>query len=207
MTDARAFAADLLRIGAVLLRPDEPFTWASGIQAPIYTDNRLSLGYPALRRRLAAGFEAQIQARGLEPDVIAGTATAGIPHAALLADRLDLPLVYVRAKPKGHGRGNRIEGPLGDGQRVVVVEDLVSTGGSSLDAAAALREAGGEVLAVLAIFSYNLPRAAQAFAEAGVPLHALTDFDVLLDVAAAEGTVRPDQRRDVLAWRAALDAS
>ncbi len=201
----RAVAADLLRIGAVLIQPDDPFTWASGIQSPIYTDNRLALGHPDVRRRLRDAFAATLRQHEIAPDVIAGTATAGIPHAAWLADHLDLPMVYVRSKPKGHGRGNQIEGPLHTGQSVVVVEDLVSTGGSSLDAVAALREAGAEVRAVLAIFSYGLERAHRAFADAEVPLHVLTDLDALLGVAVEEGRLDPSQREAVGAWRGALN--
>ena len=194
-------ARDLLRIGAVLLRPDEPFTWASGLRSPIYCDNRLTLSEPALRRRLTDGFLAVLDREGLAPDVIAGTATAGIPHAAWLADRLEKPMVYVRSSPKGHGRGNQIEGRLGEGARVVLVEDLVSTGGSSLAAVEALRAAGAEVLAVVAVFSYGLDRAEAAFRDAGVPLFTLSDYGALLDVARAEGRLDDDALAALRAWR------
>lgn len=205
MTDARrAIAAELLRIGAVLIRPDEPFTWASGIESPVYTDNRLTLGYPELRRSLSHAFADLLRAHAIWPDVIAGTATAGIPHAAWLADRLDLPMVYVRSKPKAHGRGNQIEGPLAEGQQVVLVEDLVSTGGSSLEAVEALRAAGASVAAVVAVFSYNLARARQAFADADVRLLTVTDFDALVAEARTRGTIGETQAADVLRWRDTL---
>ncbi|HYE95123.1 MAG TPA: orotate phosphoribosyltransferase [Rubricoccaceae bacterium] len=197
----RALAADLLDVGAVVLRSEAPFTWASGWKAPIYCDNRLTLSEPAVRRRVTDGFAAVVEAYSLGPDVIAGTATAGIPHAAWLADRLSLPLVYVRSKPKEHGRGNQVEGRLGAGQAVVLVEDTVSTGGSSLGAVEALRAAGTEVRAVLALFSYRFEQAERAFAEAGVPLFALTDYDTLLVEAQARGLVSETDLEALRAWR------
>ena len=202
-TDAsrEAVARDLLRLGAVLLRPDDPFTWASGLRAPIYCDNRLTLSDPAARRRLTDGFAEVLDREGLSPDVIAGTATAGIPHAAWLADRLEKPMVYVRSSPKGHGRGNRVEGRLDVGARVVLVEDLVSTGGSSLAAFEALRAAGIEVLAVVAIFSYGLARAHDAFRAAALPLFTLSDYEALLDVAQADGRLGAEAVAALRAWR------
>lgn len=194
-------ARDLLRIGAVLLRPEEPFTWASGLRSPIYCDNRLTLSEPDVRGRLTDGFLAVLDRQGLAPDVIAGTATAGIPHAAWLADRLGLPMVYVRSSAKEHGRGNRIEGRLPEGARVVLVEDLVSTGGSSLAAVEALQKAGAEVPAVVAVFSYGLPRAEAAFRAAGVPLYTLSDYDALLDAARSEGRLDEDALATLRAWR------
>jgi orotate phosphoribosyltransferase len=185
----------------VLLRPDAPFTWASGLQSPIYCDNRLTLSDPAVRRRLTDGFLAVLAREGLVPDVVAGTATAGIPHAAWLADRLEKPLVYVRASPKGYGRGNQIEGRLGEGARVVLVEDLVSTGGSSLAAVETLCAAGAEVRAVVAVFSYGLARAEEAFRVAGVPLFALSDYDALLTAARAEGRLDDGALAALRAWR------
>ena len=196
-----AVARDLLRLGAVLLRPGSPFTWASGLRSPIYCDNRLTLSDPAARRRLTDAFAALLDREDLVPDVVAGTATAGIPHATLLADRLEKPLVYVRSQAKGHGRGNMIEGRLKEGARVVLVEDLVSTGGSSLAAAEALRDAGADVLAVVAIFSYGLDAAAEAFAEAGVPLFTLSDYGALLDVAHTEGSLDDEAFAALRAWR------
>lgn len=194
-------ARDLLRIGAVALRPGRPFTWASGRLSPVYTDNRLTLSHPDVRGRLVDGFGAL--ARDLDGvEAVAGTATAGIPHATLLADRLGLPLSYVRASAKGHGKGNRIEGRVDSGQRVVVVEDLVSTGGSVLDAAAALRGAGAEPVAVLAVFTYGFPEADRAFEEAGLPLRTLTDFETLARVAQEEGALGGDGWDALQAWRA-----
>lgn len=198
--DARWLAEHLLTIGAVVLSPDQPFTWASGLRAPIYCDNRLTLSFPEVRRAIASGFASHIEAQGLKPDVIAGTATAGIPHAAWLAERLTLPMVYVRSRPKAHGKGNQIEGWLEARQRVVLVEDLISTGGSSLEAVQALREAEAEVVAVLGIFSYGLPVAAQRFADASVPLYTLTDFPTLLAVAAETGYLKPEAVDQLRTW-------
>jgi orotate phosphoribosyltransferase len=200
MTPAQ-LARDLLAVGAVALRPEAPFTWASGLRAPIYCDNRVSLAYPEVRSRFAEAFAERVRAEGLEPDAVAGVATAGIPQAALLADRLGLPLAYVRAQAKAHGRGNRIEGRIDAGQRVVLVEDLISTGGSSLAAAEALREAGAEPVAVLAAFSYGLPAAEAAFAEAGIPLHALTTLDALLAEAEAQGSLDTSGLAALRDWR------
>ena len=196
---ADAVARDLLRIGAVALRPDAPFTWASGRLSPVYTDNRLALSHPDVRTRVAEGLVAL--ARPLGADVVAGTATAGIPHATLVADRLGLPLVYVRSAPKEHGRQNRIEGRVEAGQRVVVVEDLVSTGGSVLSAADALREAGAEPVAALAVFSYGFAEAGRAFTDAGLPLHVLTTFDALVRVAREDGLLPPDAVEALAGWR------
>ena len=198
---ARALAADLLDIEAVLLRPEAPFTWSSGLQSPIYCDNRLTMAHPRIRRAIRDGFAACIEAHGLSFDVIAGTATAGIPHAAWLAERLGAPMAYIRSSAKGHGRENQIEGRIAAGQQVLVIEDLVSTGGSALDAVAAVRAAGAEVPAVLAIFSYGLDAAAEAFAEAHVPLHTLTDFPTLLQVAVARGALSEDELSTLQNWR------
>ena len=198
---ARSLARDLLSIGAVMLAPDAPFTWASGRLAPIYCDNRLTLAHPAVRARICTGFADVIAQHGYAPDVVAGTATAGIPHAAWLADRLALPMAYVRSKPKAHGRGNQIEGRVESGQGVVLVEDLVSTGGSSLEAVEALRQAGTEVAAVVAIFSYGLAVAAEAFAAADVPLHTLTTYPVLLDVASETGTIDRGSIETLRTWQ------
>jgi orotate phosphoribosyltransferase len=205
MPDRRAVARDLLAVGAVELRPDNPFTWASGLRSPMYCDNRLTLGEPDVRRRLTDGFAELVGAQGLAPEVVAGTATAGIPHAAWLADRLSLPLVYVRSSAKGHGRGNKVEGRLPAGARVVLVEDTVSTGGSAIAALEALREAGAHVAGVLAIFDYGFRRAAEAFSGAGAPLFALVGYDDLVDEARAAGAVSPDDLATLAAWRADPD--
>lgn len=183
---ARQIAEDLLEIEAVTLAPDDPFTWSSGLRSPIYCDNRVTLSFPAVRGRILEAVQQLVQQHELHPEVVAGTATAGIPQAALLADRMELPLVYVRSAAKQHGRGRRIEGRITPGQRVVVVEDLISTGGSALDAVRALEEAGAEVAAVLAVFTYGLPQADRAFERAGVPLYTACTFGDLLEVARRE---------------------
>ena len=194
-----AIARDLLDIGAVAFRPDAPFTWASGRRSPVYTDNRLTLSHPDVRARIAGAF---VEAAGpLAPDAVSGTATAGIAHGALLADRLGLPFSYVRSSPKGHGKENRIEGRVGAGQRVVLVEDLVSTGGSVLSAAAALEAAGAEVVAALAVFTYGFPEAEAAFEAAGLPLVTLTGLDALLEAARASGGLGADALGSLEAWR------
>lgn len=202
---ARELAAALLDAGAVRLSPQQPFTWASGLKSPIYCDNRQLLGRPELRRRIAADLVAR--ARGLAPTLIAGTATAGIPWAALVADALELPMAYVRAEPKKHGMGRQVEGPSAQGQRVVLLEDLISTGGSSLRCAEALRAEGADLLQVLALFSYGLDQATTAFAAAGIPLATLATFTDLQAVAAerslldAEGlSALADWRPDPAAW-------
>ncbi len=205
-TTPRDIARDLLRIGAVTLRPADPFTWASGRLAPIYTDNRLTLSHPDVRQRLVEGFVTLAERAG-NAAAVSGTATAGIPHATLLADRLGLPLSYVRSSAKGHGKGNKIEGRIEPGERVLVVEDLVSTGGSVIDAVEAIRDAGGVVQTVLAVFTYGLDAAADAISDAGFTLRTLTDFPALLDVAQASGEISAgdlaaleDWRRDPEAW-------
>lgn len=197
----REIAGHLLRIGAVVLRPGDPFTWASGLRSPIYCDNRLTIAFPEVRSRIASGFETLLRASGIHPDVVVGTATAGIPHAAWLADRMNLPMAYVRSAAKAHGKGNQIEGRIEPGQRTVIVEDLVSTGGSSRGVVEAVRQAGASVEAVVAIFSYGLPEADATYAEIGVPLLTLSRFDVLLDVAVREGRFGSDQLDSLRAWR------
>lgn len=194
-------AADLLNIGAVALQPDEPFTWTSGIKSPIYCDNRLTMAYPEVRDRIAEGFAEMIRTRYPDAEVIAGTATAGIPHAAWVAQKLNLPMAYIRDKAKGHGKQNQIEGLIKEGQKVVVIEDLISTGGSSLKAALAVREAGAEPLAVLAIFSYQLDRAIQAFAEENVPLATLSNYTALMQTALELGTIQESQIEVLKSWR------
>ncbi len=194
-------AADLLEIGAVTLRPEDPFTWASGLRAPIYCDNRLTLSHPSIRSRITSGYEELIGRGGYAPDLVAGVATAGIPQAALVADRLRLPLAYVRSSAKGHGKGNRIEGRVQTGQRVVIVEDLISTGGSAVAAATALREARAEPVAVLAIFSYSFDETAERFEAAGLAFASLTDFETLLRVAERVGALADDVLDSLRAWQ------
>ena len=204
---ARTVAQQLLDIEAVKLQPDDPFTWSSGMVAPIYCDNRLTISHPGVRRAIRDGFRSIVTEKSLLPATIAGTATAGIPHAAWLAEVTDQPMVYVRSSAKEHGTGARIEGRLDGEKDVVVLEDLISTGGSALDAVEAVREVGATVTAVLAIFSYELEAAAAAFAEADVPRYVLTDFSTLVDVAHEESRVsaadleaRHTWRRDPAAW-------
>ncbi len=194
-------SSDLLDIKAVFLRPDEPFTWASGIKSPIYCDNRLTLSYPEVRGHVEQGLAGLIKANYPECECVMGTATAGIAHAALVADILGLPMGYVRGGSKSHGRENKIEGLVVPGQKVVVVEDLISTGGSSVEAAQALRDAGLEVLAIVSIFTYNMLRAEQTMVEAGLEYAALTDLDALVVVAEDQGYLTPEQTPQVLAFR------
>ncbi|KFN09756.1 orotate phosphoribosyltransferase [Paenibacillus macerans] len=201
-TDTAAqIAENLLEIGAVALRPHQPFTWTSGIKSPIYCDNRLTMSYPAIRDLIAESFAALIREAYPEAGVIAGTATAGIPHAAFAAQKLGLPMAYIRDKAKGHGKENQIEGLIKPGQKVVVIEDLISTGGSSLKAALAVREAGAEPLAVLAIFSYQLDKAVSAFAEAGIPLQTLSNYSALIDVAVKRGDIKAEDLELLKSWR------
>ena len=194
-------ARDLLRIEAVTLSPEAPFTWASGLKAPLYCDNRLTMAYPKVRSTLTKGFLTLMLEHNLKPEAIVGTATAGIPHAAWLAQALDLPMAYVRAKPKAHGRGNQIEGRVVPEQPVLVVEDLVSTGMSSMGSVDALRAAGADVSALLAIFTYGLPGVATRFEEAGVPFFTLTTFDMLLTVAYEDGQLSEEDLRSLKAWQ------
>ncbi|QTN01449.1 orotate phosphoribosyltransferase [Sediminibacillus dalangtanensis] len=197
-------ANDLLQIGAVKISPDHPFTWTSGLTSPIYCDNRLTMSYPEIRKKLTMAFADMIKQMEGGPDVIAGCATAGIPHAAWLSDYLGLPMVYVRSKPKGHGKGNQIEGNIKKGQRVILIEDLVSTGGSALNAVQALQEEGAEVTAVCAIFTYGLTGTAEAFLEQGVSLSTITDFDSLVAVLEKKDGISEKGKKQLFGWREAL---
>ncbi|MEC0237107.1 orotate phosphoribosyltransferase [Paenibacillus kribbensis] len=194
-------ASHLLRIQAVALRPQQPFTWTSGIKSPIYCDNRLTMSYPEVRELIADSFAALIREQYPKTEVIAGTATAGIPHAAWVAQKLNLPMAYVRDKAKGHGKENQIEGRISAGQKVMVIEDLISTGGSSIKAAQAVAQAGAQPLAVLAIFSYQLDKATQAFEEAGVKLQSLSNYTALMEVALREGTIQEEEMELLRSWR------
>ncbi|PNY18958.1 orotate phosphoribosyltransferase [Streptococcus parauberis] len=185
-------AAELLDIKAVYLKPEDPFTWASGIKSPIYTDNRITLSYPETRTIIENGFVETIKAHYPEVEVIAGTATAGIPHGAIVADKMNLPFAYIRSKPKDHGAGNQIEGRVLPGQKMVIIEDLISTGGSVLDAAAAAIREGAEVLGVVAIFTYQLPKATASFKEAGIELITLSNYSELIRVAKVKGYIDAD---------------
>jgi orotate phosphoribosyltransferase len=198
---SKQIAASLLQIGAVTLRPHQPFTWTSGLKSPIYCDNRLTMSYPNIREQIADGFAALIREKYPNADVIAGTATAGIPHAAWVSQKLNLPMIYIRDKAKGHGKENLIEGTVKPGQKVVVIEDLISTGGSSLKAALAVNEAGAEALGVLAIFTYQLDKATDAFKAANMPLQTLTNYSKLLDAAVELGHVKEQDLNLLRSWR------
>jgi len=195
----RDFAGCLLEVGAVRLQPLDPFTWASGLKSPIYCDNRQLMGFPEVRDQIVASLV--VAARALHPTLIAGAATAGVPWAAMVADRLHLPLAYVRPTPKNHGMGRQVEGPMAKGHRVVLIEDLISTGMSSLKCADALRAEGAEVPAVLALFSYGLPQASAAFAEARIELAVLSSFEVLSAEAEARGILDIAGSNALKAWR------
>ncbi len=183
----------LLKIGAVSLRPNQPFTWASGIQSPIYCDNRLLLSHPKALSDVIKGFEALIKSKKIKFDVIAGIATGGIPHAAILASRLKKPMIYVRSAPKGHGKGNQVEGTFKKGSRILVIEDLVSTGMSSLNAIEAIRQSGGKVSDCLAVFTYGFPKSCDAFKNSKCQIHTLTALDNLLPVARKLKKITEDQ--------------
>jgi orotate phosphoribosyltransferase len=195
-------AKALLTIEAVALRPNQPFTWTSGLKSPIYCDNRLTISYPEIRELIADGFVSLIKSHYPDTEVIAGAATGGIPHAAWVAQKLGLPMIYVRDKPKGHGKENMIEGVLKAHQKVVVIEDLISTGGSSLKVALAVNEAGGQTQAVLAIFTYQLARAIDAFADAQMPVHTLTNYTTLLEAAVELGKIQAEDIAVMQSWRA-----
>lgn len=202
----KQIAQQLLSIGAVELRPNDPFTWASGVKSPIYCDNRLTMSYPEVRKAIADGLAETIRREYPDAQVIAGTATAGIPHAAWVAERLDLPMVYVRSKPKGHGQSNLIEGKIEPGQKAVVIEDLISKGGSVLQAAQALQDAGFEVAGIAAIFTYGLPQAQQAIQEAGFTFHTLTDFPALVEQAQESGAIAAEDLPMLSEWHEKLKA-
>lgn len=200
----RQIAKELLSIGAVFLRPEEPFTWASGIQSPIYCDNRLTLSAPAVREQVEAGLAALVREHFPQCEALMGTSTAGIAHAAITATLLGLPMGYVRGEAKSHGRTNRIEGRLDPGTKVVVVEDLISTGGSVIDVVNALREAGAEVLGIVSIFTYGIRKGLDRLAAAGVVNHSLSNLDTLVDVAVEEKYITTAQKEQILQFRNAL---
>lgn len=198
---AEQIAKDLLSIEAVSLSPDEPFTWASGLKSPIYCDNRVTMSYPEVRRAIAQGLATKIKEKFPDVEVIAGTATAGIPHAAWVAEILDLPMVYIRSKAKDHGRGNQIEGRITEGQKMVVIEDLISTGGSVLEAAAAAKREGADVLGVAAIFTYELAKGKNNFEAAEMPLVTLTNYSTLIESALQEKYINQEQLELLKKWR------
>lgn len=198
----KLIAKDLLTIGAVFFRPEEPFTWASGIKSPIYCDNRLTLTAPEVRNHIENAIAETIRTNYPEAEVLMGTATAGIAHAAIAAHILDLPMGYVRSGAKDHGRGNQIEGRLEKGQKVVVVEDLISTGGSVIDAVTALREAGADVIGIVSIFTYGMQKGLDRLAQANVKNISLTNFDTIAQVAADEGYIKAEDIARLMAFRA-----
>ena len=202
MVDKTTIAKDLLSIKAVFLRPDEPFTWASGIKSPIYCDNRLTLSYPEVREDIEQGIAEVIREQYPEAEVVMGTSTAGIAHAAIAAYKLGLPMGYVRGSAKDHGRKNQIEGRCEPGTKVVVVEDLISTAGSVLDCVEPLRAAGAEVLGVVSIFTYGMQKGLDRLAQADVRNVSLCDLDTLVKVAVEEGYIKPEDEARLLAFRA-----
>ena len=197
----KQIAGALLSIGAVFLRPEEPFTWASGIKSPIYCDNRLTLTAPEVRDQVENGLMEVIRREYPYVEVLMGTSTAGIAHAAIVAHMMHLPMGYVRGGNKDHGRQNRIEGKLEKGQKVVVVEDLISTGGSVIEVVDALREAGAEVLGIASIFTYGMQKGLDRLAAANVKNVSLSNFDVLVQVAAEKGYIRPEQVERLIRFR------
>ncbi len=197
----RTIAKELLSIGAVFLRPEQPFTWASGIKSPIYCDNRLTLSAPGVRTRIEAGLADLVRRYYPDCEMLMGTSTAGIAHAAITATLLGLPMGYVRGEAKTHGRTNRIEGRMDPETKVVVVEDLISTGGSAIECVEALREAGAKVLGIVSIFTYGMQKGLDRIAEAKTENHSLCNLDVLVDVAVKEGRIAPQWKDRILAFR------
>lgn len=201
MTYSQRVAKALLDIHAVTLNPERPFTWASGLKSPIYTDNRLTISYPEVRQAIFNGMVEQIKFHFPDIDVIAGTATAGIPHAAWVAQNMELPMIYVRTKPKDHGQGKQIEGVLKEGQKVVVIDDLISTGGSVLNAVRAVNNAGDKVIGVVSVFTYNLPAAEQNFMANGLKYYSVTDYMTLIKVAKENNQISADHLKSLQQWR------
>ena len=197
----KTIASQLLSIGAVFLRPEEPFTWASGIKSPIYCDNRLILSAPSARTIVEQAIADKVKEKFPEAEVLMGTSTAGIAHAAIAAAILGMPMGYVRGSAKDHGRGNRIEGKLSKGDKVVVIEDLISTGGSVIDVVEALREEGAEVLGVVSIFTYGMKKGLERLAAAGVTNYSLSNLDALVEVAVEEGRIAPEWKERIIAFR------
>jgi len=197
----RIIAKELLSIGAVFLRPEQPFTWASGIKSPIYCDNRLTLSAPSVREKVEAGLAQLVKTHYPQAEMLMGTSTAGIAHAAITATLLNLPMGYVRGEAKTHGRTNRIEGKMEPGTKVVVIEDLISTGGSAIEVVEALREAGADVLGIVSIFTYGMKKGLERIAAANTENHSLCNLDTLVEVAAEEGRIAPEWKERILAFR------
>jgi len=197
----KTIAQNLLDIEAVFLSPNQPFTWASGIKSPIYCDNRITMSYPKVRKSIAAELAKKIKEQFPDTQVIAGTATAGIPHAAWVADILDLPMIYIRSKKKDHGKTNQIEGKIEKGQKVVVIEDLISTGASVLEACHAAENEGVDVLGVAAIFTYELQSGKDNFKKNNIPLITLTNYSTLINTALAENYIEENELQSLQAWK------
>ncbi len=197
----KSIAKELLSIKAVFLRPNEPFTWASGIKSPIYCDNRLTLSYPEVRDRVEAGLAKIVMEKFPDAEILMGTSTAGIAHAAITSTVLNMPMGYVRSGSKDHGRGNQIEGKLERGQKVVVIEDLISTGGSCIDVVNALREAGAEVLGIASIFTYGMKKGIDRLAAANVVNYSLSNLDALVEVAAETGYIAEEDKARLIQFR------
>ena len=201
MDTKRLIASDLLKIKAVFFRPEEPFTWASGIKSPVYCDNRLTLTAPEVRNDVEESLAKVVRENYPDAEVLMGTSTAGIAHAAITAHLLDMPMGYVRSGNKDHGRQNRIEGKLEKGQKVVIIEDLISTGGSVIEVAEALRDAGAEVLGIASIFTYGMQKGLDRLAAANLKNISLTDFDCIAEVAAENGYIKPEDIKRLIAFR------
>ena len=201
MTTKKMIAEKLLTIKAVSLNPTDPFVWASGMKSPIYCDNRIIMSYPAVRREIASGLAELIKRHYPDVEVIAGTATAGIPHAAWVAELLDLPMVYIRGKAKDHGKVNQIEGRITQDQKMVVIEDLISTGGSVIEAAQAAENEGADVLGVAAIFTYELPQGIENFTKNNISLNTLTNYSTLIDVALEKGYIDASEINLLREWK------
>lgn len=197
----KLIASDLLKIKAVFFRPEEPFTWASGIKSPVYCDNRLTLTAPEVRNDVEESLAKVVKENYPDAEVLMGTSTAGIAHAAITAHLLDMPMGYVRSGNKDHGRQNRIEGKLEKGQKVVIIEDLISTGGSVIEVAEALRDAGAEVLGIASIFTYGMQKGLDRLAAANLKNISLTDFDCIAEVAAENGYIKPEDIKRLIAFR------
>ena len=198
---AKDIAKALLDIEAVSLSPTDLFTWSSGIKSPIYCDNRVTLGYPKVRSAIRDGLIRIINENFSNVEIVSGTATAGIPNAAYISEKLELPMNYIRSKSKNHGKQNQIEGAKSTGKNIVVIEDLISTGGSSVTAVEALKEAGANVLGVVAIFTYGLSKAAQTFEEANIPFYTLSNYNELVEVAKEEGKISEKDIQTLVDWR------
>lgn len=198
---ANELALDLLKINAVVLRPNQPFTWASGWKSPIYCDNRLTLRYPKIRKKIAQAFVSIIKSNYSTVDVITGTATAGIPHAAWVAADLDLPMAYVRSKAKNHGMTNQIEGGISKGESSVIIEDLISTGGSAMSVADVIKLIDANVLSICSIFTYGFDEAEKLFNEAGITTYSLTNYNTLLEVASANNYIKEADLEILAEWR------